>query len=97
METIKTGRGRATACQHHARPRQDRLGVEPRTMLADGWPHGPKEWLLTAFMALTMTGILPMLAAAFLIWLLEPVPSWAIIGGFMAAMIGAAAWAWRAL
>lgn len=48
-------------------------------------------------MALTMTGILPMLAAAFLIWLFEPVPSWTIIGGFMAAMIGAAVWVWRAL
>lgn len=97
METIKTGRGRATACQHHAHPRQDRLVVEPRIMLADECPHGPKEWLLTAFMALTMTGILPMLAAAFLIWLLEPVPSWAIIGGLTATMIGAAVWVWRAL
>lgn len=97
METIETERGRAAACQRHARPRQDRPGVEPRPILADGWPHGPKEWLLTAFMVLTVTGILPTLAAAFLTWLLEPVPSWAIIGGFMAAMAGGAVWVWRAL
>lgn len=97
MEAIKTERGRAAAGKHRARPVEIRRRGESRTMLADGWPHGPKEWLLAALLALTMTGILPMLAASLLIWLTEPMPSWAVVTGICAIIAGAAAWVWRAL
>lgn len=97
MEAIKTKRGRVAAGKHRTRPVEVRYRSESRTMLADGHPHGPKEWMLTVFMALTITGILPMLAASFLIWLLEPVPSWVFLTGMCAVLIGGAAWLWRAL
>lgn len=97
MEAIKTERGRVAAGKHRTRPIEVRYRSESRTMLADGRPHGTKEWLLTVFMALTITGLLPMLAASFLIWLLEPVPSWMFITGLLAVLIGGIAWLWRAL
>lgn len=101
MEAIKTKRGRVAAGKHRTRPVEVRYRSESRTMLADGWPRrwprSPKEWLLTALMALTMTGILPMLAASFLIWLTDPIPSWLFLAGLFAALIGAVIWLWRAL
>lgn len=97
MEAIKTERGRVAAGKHRTRPVEIHHRGESRPMLADGRPHGPKEWLLVAIMALTMTGILPMLAASLLIWLTEPVPSWAVMTGICAVIAGAAAWVWRAL
>lgn len=97
METIKTERGRATACQHHARPAEIHRRGESRAMLADGWPHGPREWALFVLFAATMTGILPMAAASFLIWLLAPVPSGVLLACLCALLLGAAAWLWRAL
>lgn len=97
MEAIKTERGRVAAGKHRTHPVEIHRRSESRTMLADGWPHSPKEWLLTALMALTMTGILPMLAASFLIWLTDPIPSWMFLAGLFAALIGAVIWLWRAL
>lgn len=97
MEAIKTERGRVAASKHRTHPVEIHRRSESRTMLADGWPRSPKEWLLTALMALTMTGILPMLAASFLIWLTDPIPSWMFLAGLFAALIGAVIWLWRAL
>ena len=97
MEAIKTKRGRVAAGKHRTRPVEVRYRSESRTMLADGHTHGPKEWLLTVFMALTITGILPMLAASFLIWLTNPIPSWMFLAGLFAALIGAVIWLWRVL
>ena len=97
MGAVKTERGRVTAGEHRTRPVEIHRRSESMTMLADGRPHGPKEWLFAALMALTVTGVLPMAAAAFLIWLFEPAPSWAITGGLIAACIGGAAWVWREL
>lgn len=97
MEAIKTERGRVAAAKHRTRPAEIHRSGESRAMLADEWPHGPKEWLLTALMALTMTGILPMLAASFLIWLTDPIPSWMFLAGLFALLIGAATWLWRSL
>ena len=97
MEAIKTERGRVAAAKHRTRPAEIHRSGESRAMLADGWPHGPKEWLLTALMALTMTGILPMAAASFLMWLLAPVPPGVLLAFLCALLLGAAAWLWRAL
>lgn len=97
MEAIRTERGRVAAGKHRTRPAEIHRRGESRAMLADGWPHGPKEWLLTALMVLTMTGILPMAAASFLMWLLAPVPPGVLLACFCALLLGAAAWLWRAL
>lgn len=97
MEAIETERGRVAAGKHRTHPVEIHRRSESRTMLADGHPHGPKEWLLTALMALTVTGVLPMLAASFLIWLTDPIPSWMFLAGLSAALIGAVVWLWRAL
>lgn len=97
MEAIKTERGRVAAGKHRTHPVEIRRRSESRTMLADGWPRSPKEWLLTMLAALTVTGVLPMLAASFLIWLTDPIPSWMFLVGLFAAPIGAVIWLWRAL
>lgn len=97
MEAIKTERGRVAAGKHRTRPVEIHRRSESRAMLADGWPHGPKEWLLAALLAAMVTGILPMAAAAALMWLLSPVPSWMLVAGLCALLVGAAAWVWRAL
>ena len=97
MEAIKTERGRVAAGKHRTRPAEIHRRGESRAMLADGWPHGPREWALFALFAATMTGILPMAAASFLIWLLAPVPSGVLLACLCALLLGAAAWLWRAL
>lgn len=97
MEAIKEERGRVAAGKHRTHPVEIHRRSESRAMLADGHPHGPKEWLLTVFMALTITGVLPMLAASFLVWLTDPIPSWMFLAGLSAALIGAVVWLWRAL
>lgn len=97
MEAIKTERGRVTACKHRTRPAEIHRRGESRAMLADGWPRGPREWALSALLAATMTGILPMAAASFLMWLLAPVPPGVLLACLCALLLGAAAWLWRAL
>lgn len=97
MEVIKERRGRVAAGKHRTRPAGTHRGGESRDMLADGWPRGPREWALFALLAATMTGILPMAAASFLMWLLAPVPPGVLLACLCALLLGAAAWLWRAL
>lgn len=97
MEAIRTERGHVAAGKHRTRPVEIHRRGESRTMLADGWPRGPREWALFALFAATMTGILPMAAASFLMWLLSPVPSGVLLACFCALLLGAAAWLWRTL
>lgn len=97
MEAIKTERGRVAAGKHRTRPAEIHRRGESRAMLADGWPHGPREWALFVLFAATMTGILPMAAASFLMWLLAPVPPGVLLAFLCALLLGAAAWLWRAL
>ena len=91
---VKERRGRAQAGKQTARPAV-RQGTG--SMLADGRPGGAAGWALAAVAALTVSGILPTLAAGALMPLVEAIPSAMAPVILSAAAIAALALVWREL
>ncbi len=84
--------GRATACKQSAPQKVHRW---TDLILAGELPEGIAGCLFAILAGLTFTGILPLLLAAFLIWLFDPIPSWIFIAGFCVMLLAIAAWLWR--
>lgn len=51
----------------------------------------------TALVALTLSGVLPTLAAALLVPAVDAVPGWLSLSALVAALLGAAAWLVRSI